>query len=314
MSSSCQSNRRLPGFSLHLISSALIRNSDRTNVYMSIHKSMTVRTYVHSPLKRAETTALLDSGATENFMNLAYAKWLKLPIKTLWYPQPLFNVDGSTNKQGDLKFYSDLVVRTGTTKRNMRFFLLNLGNHQLILGYPWFAAYQPKVDWARGWIDVSQLPIVISALDALKIHPNPHPSLALKAKTDGDQKVYIARVTFPLNQINKEDREILQKIPLEYRRHARVFSESAAQRFPGPRIWDHAIELKPDAPATIPRKIYSLTVAEQEELLKFVKEHVAKGYIQPSKSPYAAPFFFIKKKDGKLRPVQDYRRLNQWTI
>src|SRR5712671_997637 len=114
MSSSRQSNWRLPGFSLRLISSALIRNSDRTNVYMSICKSMTVCTYVHSPLKRAETTALLDSGATENFMNLAYAKWLKLPIKTLRYPRPLFNVDGSTNKQGDLKFYSDLVMRTST--------------------------------------------------------------------------------------------------------------------------------------------------------------------------------------------------------
>jgi hypothetical protein len=34
----------------------------------------------------------------------------------------------------------------------------------------------------------------------------------------------------------------------------------------------------------------------------------------PSKSPYAAPFFFIKKKDGKLRPVQDYQRLNEHTI
>ena len=33
-----------------------------------------------------------------------------------------------------------------------------------------------------------------------------------------------------------------------------------------------------------------------------------------SKSPYASPFFFIKKKDGKLRPVQDYRRLNEHTI
>jgi len=166
------------------------------NVYMSICKSMTVRTYVHSPLKRAETTALLDSGATENFMNLAYAKWLKLPIKTLRYPQPLFNVDGSTNKQGDLKFYSDLVIRTGTTRKNMRFFLLDLGNHQLILGYPWFAAYQPKVDWARGWIDVSQLPIVISIPDAPKIHLSSRPSLVLNAKTEdsqnGGQKMYAA--------------------------------------------------------------------------------------------------------------------------
>jgi hypothetical protein len=91
-----------------------------------------------------------------------------------------------------------------------------------------------------------------------------------------------------------------------YQRHHKVFSKQAAQRFPEPRIWDHAIELKPDAPSTIPGKVYALTQLEQEELKKFVQEHIKKGYIRPSKSPYAAPFFFIKKKDGKLRPVQDY--------
>jgi hypothetical protein len=29
---------------------------------------------------------------------------------------------------------------------------------------------------------------------------------------------------------------------------------------------------------------------------------------------YASSFFFIKKKDGKLRPVQDYRKVNTWTV
>ena len=28
----------------------------------------------------------------------------------------------------------------------------------------------------------------------------------------------------------------------------------------------------------------------------------------------ASPFFFVKKKDGKLRPVQDYRKLNEMTV
>ena len=32
-----------------------------------------------------------------------------------------------------------------------------------------------------------------------------------------------------------------------------------------------------------------------------------------SKSPYAANFFFMKKKDGKLRPVQDYQPINKCT-
>ena len=39
-----------------------------------------------------------------------------------------------------------------------------------------------------------------------------------------------------------------------------------------------------------------------------------KGYIQPSKSPQMALVFFVRKKDGKKRIVQDYRYLNEWTI
>jgi hypothetical protein len=46
---------------------------------------------------------------------------------------------------------------------------------------------------------------------------------------------------------------------------------------------------------------------------KFVEEHLRHGTIHESWSPYAANFFFIKKKDGKLRPVQDYRPINKWT-
>ncbi len=46
---------------------------------------------------------------------------------------------------------------------------------------------------------------------------------------------------------------------------------------------------------------------------KFVEEHLKRGTIRELWSPYAANFFFIKKKDGKLRPVQDYRPINQWT-
>ena len=105
-----------------------------------------------------------------------------------------------------------------------------------------------------------------------------------------------------------------QPIPAEYERHRRVFGEEESQRFPGPRIWDHAIELKPGAPSTIPGRIYALTQAEQKALEAFIQEHLAKGYIRPSKSPYASPFFFIKKKDGKLWSVQDYRKINEWTI
>ena len=47
---------------------------------------MTIRFYVQSITKRAKATALLDSGATKNFMSLGYARWLQLPIKRLSEP------------------------------------------------------------------------------------------------------------------------------------------------------------------------------------------------------------------------------------
>ncbi len=79
-------------------------------------------------------------------------------------------------------------------------------------------------------------------------------------------------------------------------------------------IWDHAIELLPGAPTTMPGRLLPLNQKEIEEVHKFVQEHLARGTIQELWSPYAANFFFVKKKDGKLRPVQDYRPINKWTM
>ena len=90
------------------------------------------------------------------------------PIWKLTEPRKLFNVDGTANKAGDLTHYVDLDTRTGTQTRKLQYFLTDLGPSKVILGYPWFAAAQPKIDWARGWIAHDQLPIVLRSHDAQK--------------------------------------------------------------------------------------------------------------------------------------------------
>jgi len=79
------------------------------------------------------------------------------------------------------------------------------------------------------------------------------------------------------------------------------------------RQWDHAVEL---VPGSVPKssKVYPLSPVEQKELDSFLEENLCTGQICPSKSPMAAPVFFIKKKDGLLRLVQDYRALNSITV
>src|SRR5580692_2506020 len=69
-----------------LIRSAWRKKSDTEGIYLSIQKSMQLRTFIHLAHRRDEATALLDSGATENFINEAYAQQLKLPVKRLLHP------------------------------------------------------------------------------------------------------------------------------------------------------------------------------------------------------------------------------------
>jgi transposase InsO family protein len=92
-----------------------------------------------------------------------------------------------------------------------------------------------------------------------------------------------------------------------------VFSKASFDNLPERKRWDHAIELVPQA-VTRSCKVYPLSREEQGQLDDFLEENLRTGRIRPSKSPMASPVFFIKKKDGSLRLVQDYRVLNNVTI
>ncbi|GLB35238.1 putative retrotransposable element tf2 155 kda protein type 1-like [Lyophyllum shimeji] len=92
-----------------------------------------------------------------------------------------------------------------------------------------------------------------------------------------------------------------------------VFSKAAFDELLERKQWDHAIELEPGStPSSC--KVYPLAPNEQAELDAFLEENLRSGRIRPSKSPMASPVFFIKKKDGSLCLVQDYRALNAITV
>jgi len=92
-----------------------------------------------------------------------------------------------------------------------------------------------------------------------------------------------------------------------------VFAKKNFDILPEHRQWDHAIKLIPGSePKSL--KVYPLSPVEQKELDSFLEENLHTGRICPSKSPMAAPVFFIKKKNGSLQLVQDYRALNSMTV
>jgi hypothetical protein len=118
----------------------------------------------------------------------------------------------------------------------------------------------------------------------------------------------------------KQCQKFEDSIPSKYHLYWDVFSKAEFDCLPPKRPWNHAIELTKDF-KPVRGKLYPLSKIENEQLDMFIDKHVATGHIRPSISPMASPFFFItspfffiKKKDSTLRPVQDYRKLNDMMI
>ena len=57
-----------------------------------------------------------------------------------------------------------------------------------------------------------------------------------------------------------------------------------------------------------------MSAPELAAMKTYVKEYLENGFIRPSKSPATAPVMFIKRPDGKLRLVVDYRGLNKINV
>ncbi|KAI2647943.1 Transposon Tf2-9 polyprotein [Labeo rohita] len=102
------------------------------------------------------------------------------------------------------------------------------------------------------------------------------------------------------------DSPIAENIPSEYHDLAEAFSKTRATQLPPHRSSDCAIELLPG--------IFPLSQPETDAMKVYIEEELAKGFIVPSTSPASAGFFFVKKKDGSLRPCIDFRGLNDITV
>lgn len=107
-------------------------------------------------------------------------------------------------------------------------------------------------------------------------------------------------------------RTVEEMVPEQFHEFLDVFDKRRSERLPGHRPYDLAIEIEGEVPPPV-GKLYQMSAGELRALKEFIDDNLAKGYIRPSKAPCGAPVFFVKKKDGSLRLVVDFRSLNAIT-
>ena len=200
---------------------------------------------------------------------------------------------------------------------------LNTHAFDIVLGKPWLAATNPDIDWTTNTVtfthegkrhrwDPSE-PELLSVLQAKRamrkpsahaylchLRATPSEASPAAAAIEGDQEGAGAQSTPPpaIQSLLHEFRDVFQDVPAG---------------LPPQRALAHAIDLTPGAEPPH-RPVYRMPTDELEELRRQLQLLLEKGWIRPSTSPFGAPILFVRKKDGTLRMVVDYRLLNKVTI
>jgi hypothetical protein len=251
--------------------------------------------------------ALLDSGCTGSCVNEDFVKKHQLNTTKLPKSIPVFNADGSLNVAGRLTHTVKLKVTIGGHTEIMDFGVSNLGSSDIFLGHDWLRHHNPEIDWKEKIIKFSRCP---GSCYKEEIGADPEDDMELLLEEGekllavhiGVEELKIRTKTTHSTEIastKKDMRTIEQILPKYCHPYREVFEKQTFDELPPQRSWDHAIELIEGAKA-LDCKIYPLSKDEQVQLEDFLKENLEMNQIRPSKGPMASPFFFVKKKDGKL--------------
>jgi hypothetical protein len=314
---------------------------NRQQVYLNIGLTKGQKTVMEK--------AMLDSGATSSFVSNHFLKHHQFSPKPLATPIKVRNVDNTTNKSGYIRSYVELPIKIGDHISRERFLVTDIGDDRIMMGIDWLKKHNPGINWQTGEIQFTRCPENCQKKAENKEQNGTNP---LNETTEYDEEdEEIDTVSYPIQEIRsartdetdeywepisdeigvriaakftlsqeiaerttlKEGEKTFEElVPEEFRNFADVFSKEASERMPIRKEYDHTIDIEPGKDPGY-SKIYPVSPNEQYAVDEYLEENLAKGYIRPSHSNTAAPTFFVKKKDGKLRFVVDYRKLNAIT-
>ncbi|GBG93096.1 hypothetical protein CBR_g58781 [Chara braunii] len=274
--------------------------------------------YVRIQVGQASCSALLDSGASRNFMSQSFMQraGLGAQVRRKANPTAVKLADGKTQQLLDRYIEAVPVYFAPHASKPVTFDILDT-DFDIILGMPWLASADHTVNFHRRTLSVRD---AFDAEVACTI-PLPHSSIRCQVVT---AKSFWATCAY----------EQPQEIGLCFLRTVAVADSSPTDLSSDPRvvrlldefadIFESPTGVVPGRPISheiileagvVPPKGCIYRMSEVLEVLRAqLDDLLAKGWIRPSSSPYGAPVLFVRKKKKDLRLCIDYRKLNAQTV
>ena len=155
---------------------------------------------------------------------------MKVGAQAFEKPKKIFNIDNTENKSGSITHFIDLKVQTKGTVKDMRFLIADIGTENLLLGYPWLAAFEPGFRWQPAIMDHINFPVILSSS-----MPSPSKTIiAALTTTDKteivnqlEEQCTIRGIAMELAIQAGEGKKKVE-IPPQYAKFKRLFSEEAS--------------------------------------------------------------------------------------
>ncbi len=186
-------------------------------MYVAQNKAIKVSILLYTQKEQATKRALLDSEATKLFIHPKLMKELKLKRNRLVKPRKVKNVDGTLNKAGAVTHTTTFKVNYQGKETRHKFLIADIGEDEIILGYPFFEGANPDIDWTSGTME-GTVELKGTTEDSSWIR-------TLLGKTTVAQQ--LAEVA-----TDKKKKSWDELVPEQYHDLKKVFSETASERFP----------------------------------------------------------------------------------
>ena len=293
-------------------------NEDGTSSYVSLplsslNTSMDECSMSYECTVNGQTVvADLDPGATHCFMDPSVAK--RLVLTAVRRKEDVELGDGSIttaqwNTMATLTF--DNITSTEEV-----YVIPMKGNVKFGIGRQWLRTDNPEIDWRTSCVRIKKADGSAKVLRPRNTKTNKN-AITIKRISIKTMKKLVrkqnAELFAVIVQPTKDSMTVSTEFADRVREFQDVFRDELPDTLPPKRGIDFEINLKKDQPSPV-RPVIRLSHDELIELKRQMQMLLSKGLVRQSSSPYGAPVCFVKKKEGDLRIVCDYRALNKITI